>query len=104
MIEPNVEIEGRGNMTGKEEEVSLTVGVHLEGRRPWQWRRSPWRWLPRRSWRCSTRPEWICTRMIILGTRLPGRLDFLHVIITLWKPKTLGLNAKILDVHTVLKH
>ena len=38
------------------------------------------------------------------GTRLPGRLDFLYVIITLWKPKTLGLNAKILEVHTVLKH
>merc|ERR1719273_2784685 len=31
MIELNVEIEGRGSMMGKEEEVSLNVGVHLEG-------------------------------------------------------------------------
>jgi len=31
MIEPNVEIEARGSMMGKEEEVSLNVGEHLEG-------------------------------------------------------------------------
>merc|ERR1719336_2462181 len=31
MIEPNVEIEGRGSLMGKEEEVSLNVGEHLEG-------------------------------------------------------------------------
>jgi len=31
MIEPNVEIEGTGSMKGKEEEVFLNVGVHLEG-------------------------------------------------------------------------